>query len=259
MRPETGRARIEINAVLEGVRVMGLATLGFDGDTVLEGQLEAPRLPLRLIRTITSAPAPGQTREPLPVRGFVEGELKGRIPLARPEEFTASASIAGVEIRPSSDQILDTQIDPSDLTLRNAGAIHIAADRNGVRLEAAKFTARDTDVTLAGSYAFNSRAPWDLHLTGAINLAVAGSFRPDLQASGTARLDATLRGPADDPQLSGRMTIANGSLFLKDVPNGIEDASGTVYFERNRANIEKISGHTGSGTFERRRFVAFGK
>ena len=258
VRPETGRARIEINAVLEGVRVMGLATLGFDGDTVLEGQLEAPRLPLRLIRTITSAPAPGQTREPLPVRGFVEGELKGRIPLARPEEFTASASIASLEIRPSSDQILDTQIDPSDLTLRNAGAIHIAADRNGVRLEAAKFTARDTDVTLAGSYAFNSRAPWDLHLTGAINLAVAGSFRPDLQASGTARLDATLRGPADDPQLSGRMTIANGSLFLKDVPNGIADASGTVYFERNRANIEKITGHTGSGTFELSGFVAFG-
>jgi translocation and assembly module TamB len=163
-----------------------------------------------------------------------------------------------LEIRPSSDQILDTQIDPSDLTLRNAGAIHIAADRNGVRLEAAKFTARDTDVTLAGSYAFNSRAPWDLHLTGAINLAVAGSFRPDLQASGTARLDATLRGPADDPQLSGRMTIANGSLFLKDVPNGIADASGTVYFERNRANIEKITGHTGSGTFELSGFVAFG-
>ena len=258
VRPETGKARIEISAVLEGVRVMGLATLGFDGDTVLEGQLEAPRLPLRLIQTIASAPAPGQPREPLVVRGFVEGELKGRIPLARPEEFTASASIASVEIRPSSDQILDTQINPSDLILRNAGAIHMEADRNGVRLGAAKFTARDTDLTLAGSYAFNSRAPWDLHLTGAINLAVAGSFRPDLQASGTATLDATLRGPADDPQLSGRMTISNGSLFLKDVPNGIADASGTVYFERNRANIEKITGHTGSGTFELSGFVAFG-
>jgi translocation and assembly module TamB len=258
VRPETGRSRIEISALVEGVRVMGLATLGFDGDSVLEGQIEAPRLPLRLIRTITSTPAPGQPLGPMPVRGFVEGQLRGRIPLARPEEFTASATIARVEIRPSSDQILDTQIDPSDLTLRNAGAIHMEADRNGVRMEAAKFTARETDLTLAGGYAFNSRTPWDVHLTGSVNLAVAGSFRTDLQAAGTARLDATLRGPADDPQLSGRMTISNGSLFLKDVPNGIADASGTVYFERNRANIEKITGHTGSGTFELSGFVAFG-
>ncbi len=258
VHPEEGQSRIEINALIEGIRVMGLATLGFGGDAVLEGQIEAPRLPLRLIRSIASAPAPGQPREALPVRGFVEGSLAWKAPLARPEEFRAWASIASMEVRPRSDQILDTQIDPSDLTLRNASVIHLEADRNGVRIGTAKFTARQTDVTISGGYDFNSRAPWDVHLTGSVNLAVAGNFRPGLQVAGMARVDAALRGPADDPQLSGRMTISNGSLFMQDVPNGIEDASGTVYFERNRANIEKITGHTGSGNFELAGFVAFG-
>src|SRR5208337_2000944 len=67
VRPETGSSRIEISALVEGVRVMGLATLGFGGDAVLEGQIEAPRLPLRLIRMIASAPAPGRSREPMNV------------------------------------------------------------------------------------------------------------------------------------------------------------------------------------------------
>jgi translocation and assembly module TamB len=87
---------------------------------------------------------------------------------------------------------------------------------------------------------------------------VLGNFRPDLSATGTAKLDAVLRGSAKDPQLSGRMTVSNASLFLRDVPSGIEHANGTVYFERNRANIEKLSGQVGAGSFEASGFVAFG-
>src|SRR5208283_1961469 len=164
VHPEEGQSRIEINALIEGIRVIGLATLGLGGDSVLEGRIEAPRLPLRLIRSIASAPAPGQPREAMPVRGFVEGNVEWKVPLARPEEFRAWASIASMEVRPRSDQILDTQIDPSDLTLRNASVIHLEADRNGVRIGSAKLTARQTDVTISGGYDFNSRAPWDVHL-----------------------------------------------------------------------------------------------
>jgi len=73
------------------------------------------------------------------------------------------------------------------------------ADRNGVRMEAAKFTrARETDLTLAGGYAFNSRTAVGRTPHGLGQPGGGGSFRTDLQAAGTARLDATLRGPADD-------------------------------------------------------------
>jgi len=54
------------------------------------------------------------------------------------------------------------------------------------------------------------------------------------------------------------MTISNGSLFLKDVPNGIADASGTVYFERNRRTSRRSRGTLGRARSSCRGFVAFG-
>jgi translocation and assembly module TamB len=256
VRPGQGRSAFELNAMLEGTRVIGFGTLGYDGDYLLEAKLAVPRLPLRLIRTLVSVPSPGVAHEALPVGGFIEGEATVHVPLARPEALTATASIANVQVRPTRDQLKDTQIDPSDLTLRNSGPIALELDHSGMRIKPAEFTARQTDLRLEGGYAFNSRTPWDLRLTGSADLAVLGSFRPDLSATGTAKLDAVLRGSAKDPQLSGRMTVSNASLFLRDVPSGIEHANGTVYFERNRANIEKLSGQIGAGSFEVSGFVA---
>ena len=192
------------------------------------------------------------------MRGFIEGEATVHLSLAHPEDLRATASISDVQLRPTQDQLKDTQIDPSDLTLRNSGPIALELDQNGIRIKPAKFTARQTDLNLEGSYVFNSRSPWDLRLTGSADLAVLGSFRPDLSATGTAKLDAVLRGSPKDPQLSGRMTISNASLFMHDVASGIEHANGTVYFERNRANIEKLTGQIGAGSFEVSGFVAFG-
>jgi len=258
LRPEAGKSAFELNALLEDTRVIGFGTLGYDSDYRLEAKLAVPRLPLRLIRTLVSSPSPDGTREPLPVRGFIEGEATVHVSLAHPEDLRASASISNLQLRPTQDQLKDTQIDPSDLTLRNSGPIALELDPNGLRIKPAKFTARQTDLNLEGGYAFNSRSPWDLRLTGSADLAVLGSFRPDLSTTGTAKLDAVLRGSAKDPQLSGRMTISNASLFMHDVASGIEHANGTVYFERNRANIEKLSGQIGAGSFEVSGFVAIG-
>lgn len=259
LRPEPGKSAVEVNALLENARVIGFGTLHYDGDYLLEGKLAVPRLPLSLIHTLaTAAPAPGQQREPLPVRGFLEGEAVVSVPLARPDGLRASATISTVQIRPTRDQLRDTQLNPSDLTLRNAGPVHIEFDRNGLRIRPATFTARETALNIEGAYVANSRSPWDVKVTGSADLAVLGGFRPDLRTTGTAKLDAVLRGSSKDPQLSGRMTVSNASLFLSDVSTGIEHANGTVYFERNRANIEKLSGQLGSGTFDLSGFIAIG-
>jgi translocation and assembly module TamB len=258
LHPASGGATVDFSATLEGARVTGTGKLSFNEDYQLDAGLNVPRLSLRLLRNlgvVRDAKSPG---EPLPVRGFLEGTAQVHVALLRPGEFRATAEVATVQLRPRADQILDTQIDPSDLTLRNAGPIKLEADRNGVRIHQARFIARQTDLMLDGAYAFHAKQNWDLRLTGGVDLAIVGTYRPDLQTAGSARIDATLRGPADDPQFSGRMTIADASLFLHDVPNGIERASGTIYFEKNRASIEKISGRTGSGTFELSGFVAFG-
>ncbi|NWF83441.1 MAG: translocation/assembly module TamB domain-containing protein, partial [Bryobacteraceae bacterium] len=113
----------------------------------------------------------------------------------------------------------------------------------------ASFSAKETQLSLSGTAGLKENAPLNLRLTGSANLALLSTFRPDIEASGRAGLDASIRGTPADPSLSGRMTISGASFFLKDLPNGIENANGTVYFEKNRANIEKLSGQTGGGQF----------
>ena len=134
----------------------------------------------------------------------------------------------------------DTQIDPSDLTLRNSGPIDIELDPNGFRIKPSKFTARQTDLNLEGGYAFNSA------LRGSAPDRFSGPRSPrefPARPYGVrnSKLDAVLRGSSADPQLSGRMISPTTSLFLRDVSNGIEHANGTIYFERNRANIETLT------------------
>ena len=151
LHPANGGAAADFSATLEGARVEGTGKLSFNEDYQLDARLNVPRLSLRLLRSLGVVRDPKAPGEPLPVRGFLEGTAQLHLPLARPGEFRATAEVATVQLRPRSDQILDTQIDPSDLTLRNAGPIRLDADRNGVRIHQARFIARQTDVTLDGS------------------------------------------------------------------------------------------------------------
>ena len=54
------------------------------------------------------------------------------------------------------------------------------------------------------------------------------------------------------------MDLKGASLYLKDVTTGIDNANGTVLFNRNRATIDKLTAEVGSGTISLGGFVEFG-
>ncbi len=62
-----------------------------------------------------------------------------------------------------------------------------------------------------------------------------------------------------EPQVEGRLELRNASLFLRDVPNGIDQANGLILFDRNRATVQNLSAQTGGGDiqFESGSFVGF--
>jgi translocation and assembly module TamB len=91
-----------------------------------------------------------------------------------------------------------------------------------------------------------------------VNLSVLQLLNADLLAKGTANVNATLRGSLRSPQMNGRLEFANASLYMNDVPNGVDNASGTILFDRNRATIDKLSAETGGGVVAFRGFLEFG-
>ncbi|MGJ5813827.1 translocation/assembly module TamB domain-containing protein [Paludibaculum fermentans] len=250
-----GQLTVTASLNLPGSKVEGDATIQLSGDYASKGALRSPRLPFRLIKDLLSTSPDPSKDEPWPARGFIEGSMAWQAPLADPRKGSAVLTVKTLQVRPRETQSLETQVDTNDLTLRNDGPLVIEVDGNSARFKSAVVKALDTSLALSGSYNFPAKNPWNLNVKGSANLAILGSFRPDLVSTGVAEIDASVRGTASDPQLSGRMTIQKASFFLKDLPNGVENATGTVYFEKNRANIEQLSGQTGGGKFSVNGFV----
>jgi translocation and assembly module TamB len=244
---------------LPGGKLEGTSRVQLSGDYPWEGRAKIPRVGLALIRDFFSRSNESASDTPWPVRGFLEGEAVWRGPLADFKTCTATVTINRLQVRPRDNQLLETQIDPGEFTLNNNGPVSFEIGSESARIISAKFSAKETDLELQGAYHYNARNPWGLSMSGSANLAVLGSFRKDLIASGTAKVDASLRGAAADPQLSGRMSIHDGAFFLKDLPTGIQNASGTVLFDRNRASIEKLTGQTGGGNFSLSGFIGFNR
>ena len=244
--------RAESSQVLE-VR----ARVQMNGEPLVEGSARFPRLSFGFLREVmqTGNATGAAAIEPWPVRGFVEGEASYSLNLNNPENAKAQVTISRLQVRPRDNQMLETQVDSSELTLTNSSPVVIEVDQAKATIRPASFSAKETQLSLSGTVGLKEASAVSLRLSGGVNLAVLSTFQPELEAKGRAEIDASVRGTAADPSLSGRMTISGASFYLKDLPNGIENTNGTVFFEKNRANIEKLTGQTGGGEFQVTGFV----
>ena len=146
-----------------------------------------------------------------------------------------------------------------DLVLKNAQPVVFEGTTKSIDIRSANFVAKDTTLTASGRLALDSKNPWDVAVKGNINLSILQIFNPDLLASGTSVVNMTVRGSLTEPQVDGRVELQNASLFIRDLPNGVDQANGLILFDRNRATIQNLTGVTGGGnvTFESGSFVGF--
>ena len=223
------------------------ATVGLSDKMPLEARAEWPAVQVALLHRLL-ADAKLAAPEAWPVSGAFDAELHARGDLAAPESLSGRLVIPRLELRPAPEELDRERPLPAELFLRNAGPLELDFDARAARVRQAHFTALETDIALSGSYEFDSPAPWNLEARGTANLAVLGSFYPEIIAAGSGRLRAVVRGPAAEPQVSGQMDIQKASVFLKGLPAGVEDIEGTIFFDRNRANIQKLTGTSGGGT-----------
>ncbi len=193
---------------------------------------------------------------PNSLRGVMNGELGFSGPILRPELWTGYAKINSLEVEPLTRR-LDTA-GRRALVLRNREPILASVDGKGVTLQSAHLAAEGTDLEATGTIAIRSKNPWNLRLRGTLNLPVLTTFEPDLLATGTSTLDATIRGTLERPNVVGRMEIKQANLNFAGLPNGVENANGVIVFDRTRANIEKLTAQSGGGDLALSGFVDFG-
>jgi translocation and assembly module TamB len=74
------------------------------------------------------------------------------------------------------------------------------------------------------------------------------SLNPKILARGTLGVNLEASGALAHPVLQGRLEVKNTYVSHNDFPSGLSDLNGVLRFDRDRIQIEKLSGSTGGGT-----------
>ncbi len=198
----------------------------------------------------------GQPAPELPFQGAVAGAASISGPLRDLDAVRAQVRLEQVRLTPSpaSEQ---TAALPENLFLQNSEPVLFDVTRSGAEIRSARFAAPDTVITATGRVGFGEQNPWNAQVDGSIDLRVLRIFHADLLASGSSTVSVSIRGPLAQPQVRGRLELRNASLYLQDLPNGLDKANGVIQFDRTRATIQSLTGESGGGKVSVTGFVGF--
>lgn len=243
-----------IRGALRGSNVQGSGQWKLEGDYPGRGEIQFTPVTFAALHQLATK---GAVDRQLPFAGTIDGRAVITGPLKKPKELRADVILNRVQMSPAPDQRLRAGVKGQDLVLRNVGPVTFTAALDSVKIESARFAATDTSLDAVGRVAFNQQSPWDVQVRGRMNLAILQLFNSDLLARGNAVLDTRIQGPLADPQVSGRLELQQASLYLGDLPAGIDNANGAVTFDRNRANIETLTAEVGGGRVGFGGFIGF--
>jgi len=258
-RTQSGELGLSATAHIQQSTIQGQGGWRLEGDYPGSAVIRLPRTSIAALhRIIMIGGTPQQEEAAPPFEGFAEGSVTVSVALQKLFDFQAVMRIDTLQINPKPTQTLQLGVQMQDVILRNAEPIVISVSAKEARIQSARFTARDTNLEAAGAIPFGPNTGADLTVRGSMNLIILQLLNPGLLARGNASLQTSIRGSLRDPLVNGRMELKDASLYLNDLPNGLDKANGVVFFDRNRATIDNLKGETGGGLLSMSGFVEFG-
>jgi translocation and assembly module TamB len=253
----TSGQRITVNASgdLAGAPWKGGGEWQLTGDSQGAAKIDFGTLSIAKVQELAAVFRPGR---PIPFEGQVTGNAVVSGPLRRLEQLRAHVTLNGLELRPSNDTKGLSASVIQELTLRNDGPIVLDYGAKGLQVSQAKLTGKETNIEIGGGIGAESALPWNLTARGGLNLGLFQNYVTGLRTTGTAAVNATVRGSLDNLLLGGRMEIKDASVYHRDFTNGIDKANGLVTFDRNRALLQNLTAQTGGGELKMSGFVTFG-
>ena len=190
-----------------------------------------------LIRAYLKVPVTGQSS----MQGYIE--LRG--PMKTPHALSVVANISQ----------LSANIE--NIKLQNDGPLRFSVSNQAIHVDQFHLTGDLTDISLTGDANLAGTQALDVHAQGKLDLKLMQTLDPDVRSSGMATLLAHLTGTMAQPQVRGRMDIANGAISAVDLPNGLTQINGRLVFAQDRMQIENLRAHTGGGDLDLGGFIAY--
>lgn len=177
----------------------------------------------------------------------IDGSVHATGSLLHPTQFEARLEI------PRYESQVETVL------LHNSGPI-VATYKNGTAtLEAFRLVGDDTDVTSSGTVRLVDHQAMEMRADGQLNLKLLQSFDPQIVSYGKTSIGVQVGGTLSNPELRGRITIDHAGISYVDLPNGLSDLNGTLVFNEDRLQVEKLTAHTGGGDLAIAGFITYGR
>lgn len=211
-----------------------IASANLNGDITLRGDWPA-ELHLELAKLdfdpLLRVYLPGK----LTGHSSMSGKLTLRGPLKRPNEIVVTGDI---------DQFAT---DIQNIKLRNQGPLRFSVGNGTAKIDQLHIVGTDTDITGSGTVELTGAQRLDLHGNGHLNLAILESFNSNLSSSGQVTFTVNATGKIDSPSLAGNVQIADGTVSLTNLPNGLSAINGTLTFDTNRLRVQRLTAKSGGG------------
>jgi translocation and assembly module TamB len=132
------------------------------------------------------------------------------------------------------------------LTVENKGPIEARLDRGEMTIQTFDLTGPDTEIRVSGAAPLKG-GNLNLTVTAGVDLAVLQSFSRDIDSSGKIALTAAARGTLSNPLVNGSLELHSANFNYAGIPNGLNNANGTIAFQGNQATIQNLTAESGGG------------
>jgi translocation and assembly module TamB len=221
------------------------ATLTLDGNVELQGDMPGSAT-LRFANLDVNPFLPEGMRNQVTRQASLDGEAHLTGPLKQPRLLHASLSIQ------------QFSVEVEHIPIKSDGPVELSLANGAVTVQRCTMTSQDNRLTLTGTASFDGDRPLNLSADGSLNLKLAETVNPDLTSYGSANVNVKIGGTVSAPLMSGRMEVVHAGLSMIDLPAGLGDVNGTLVFNRDRLEVENVTGRMGGGHVKLGGFVTFG-
>ena len=210
------------------------AELTLDGDVHLRDGWPST-LTLRFSHLNLDAPLHPYLQGRLTGHSSASGELRVQGPLRQPHDLSLTGTLS------------DLDLDVENMKLHNQGPIDFALSNQTLQLKTFRLLGEGTDLSAEGTVQLTGDRALNLRARGQGNLKLLESFDSAFTSAGTVDVDMNVSGTFSRPVMQGRLQITNGGIAYLDLPATFSEINGSLTFDQNRLQIEKLTAHTGGG------------
>ena len=144
-----------------------------------------------------------------------------------------------------------------NINVANQGPILFNVQKQVLGIDSLHLVGEGTDFTASGHVGLTRDHAIEARANGSVNMRILQSFNSEFTSSGLTTINLAASGTVRRPRIRGRIQIANGAISYVDLPNGLSNIAGTMTFNEDRLQVQRLTAHTGGGDLEITGFITY--